>query len=307
MIVTVTLNPAVDQTAWVRSLAYGKVNRPIRSQLDPAGKGINVSRMAHRLGRPTIAFGFLAGDRARRAEALDQERVQNHFLRIPGQTRINVTINDEATGTATSFYEPGPSVDAQSLADIDEMVRCWLQTGGVLVLAGSLPPGVPTDIYGRWIAAAREHRVLTILDAEGEPLAAGLHERPTLIKPNRGEAEQLVGRPLPDLHAVADAARELAARGSISVISLAHEGAVCADRQRAFRVRPPRVERLSAVGSGDSLVAGLAVALARQDTLEAGMRLGTAAGAATAASPGTALGDYAAIARLLPEVVVDEL
>jgi 1-phosphofructokinase len=127
MIITVTLNPAVDQTILVRRLEVGAVNRFGASQLDPAGKGINVSRMAHRLGWPTIVFGFLAGEIGLLAQkALEDEGVQHHFVRMPGQTRLNVTVVDKSTGTATSLYGPGPAVTPDYVARLDAMLRFWL-------------------------------------------------------------------------------------------------------------------------------------------------------------------------------------
>ncbi|HXU06771.1 MAG TPA: PfkB family carbohydrate kinase, partial [Polyangia bacterium] len=143
MIVTLTLNPAADQTLWVERVDPGRVHRVLSSQIDPAGKGINVSRMAHRLGWPTIAFGFLAGDTGDIVEeALHKEGVQHHFVRITGQTRLNVTIV-EAAGTATSFFGPGPAIPPEGISALESLFHFWLHAARILVIAGSLPPGVP--------------------------------------------------------------------------------------------------------------------------------------------------------------------
>jgi len=156
MIITLTLNPAVDQTILVERLEIGAVNRFRESHLDPAGKGINASRVAHRLGRPTIAFGFLAGEVGLIAEkALDDEGVQHHFVRVPGQTRINATIVDVASGGATSFYGPGPVVDQEHLSLLNEMLLFWLQVGRVLVLGGSLAIGRSNCLQSRSSQAPR--------------------------------------------------------------------------------------------------------------------------------------------------------
>ena len=308
MIITLTVNPAVDETLWLDRLTLGAVNRPNDSHLDPAGKGVNVSRMARRLGWPTIAFGFVAGDLGRIVEnALDAEHVEHHFVHIPGQTRVNVTINVRGERGATSFFGPGPAADLVALERLDETLGFWLQACRVLVLAGSLLPGMPAEFYARWTRRARGHGVRVIVDADGEPLKQALLERPYLIKPNLKEAEHLVGRSLPDDTAVLGAARQLAERADVVVISLGESGAVCVSREHSLRVVPPAIDRLSTVGSGDSLVAGIAVSMARGDTLENGLRLGTAAGAATAMSPGTALGTLDEIARLMPAVRIDPL
>ena len=309
MIITLTLNPAVDQTVFVSRVELGEVNRYHEAQLDPAGKGINVSRMAQRLGWPTIAFGFLAGEIGLIAErALDEEGVPYHFVHVPGQTRLNVMVVNEATGTVTNFYGPGPAVRPEQVARLDALLRFWLQAGRLLVLAGRLPPGIPDDAYAGYIAQARRQGVTAILDADGAPLRLGLEARPTLVKPNREEAERLLGRRLPDLPAAVEAARELAGRGIEAVVlSLGAEGAVCVEGGRTWLAEPPQVERRSTVGSGDSLVAGLAVALASGRPLVEGLRAGTAAGAATAMTPGTALGGAEQVRALLPQVRIRAL
>lgn len=309
MIITVTLNPAVDQTMTVGRLDLGEVNRFADPQLDPAGKGINVSRMAHRLGWPTIAFGLVAGEIGSLIQrALEREAVPHHFIPIPGQTRLSITVVEQAGGRATNLYGPGPAVPPEALTSLEGLLRFWLQGGRVLVLAGSVPPGAPPDIYATYLRLAHGQGVRTILDSDGEPMRLGLEAGPHLIKPNVAEAARLLGRPLPDLAAVVEGARELAARGvAAAVVSMAAEGAVCVRGDRAWRIIPPRVERRSTVGSGDAMVAGLAVALARGDDLEQGLRLGTAAGAATAMAAGTSLGTAQAVAELLPSVEVESL
>jgi 1-phosphofructokinase len=308
MILTLTLNPAVDLTLWLERLEVGGGNRALESQLDPAGKGINVSRMCHRIGWPTTAFGFLGGEMGHLVKrTLDGECVPNHFLGVEGQTRINVTLVDRGTGYATSVNDKGPLIGSEALVRLDEMFGLWLQPGRVLVLAGSLPPGVPDDLYARLTEAALKREVRTIVDAEGEALRLAVAARPTLIKPNVSEAQRLLGRKLPDVAAVRTAACELAEQLPGVVISMGLEGAVCAQGGRAWHVRPPKVLWLSTVGSGDSMVAGLAVEMARGHDLIEGMRLGTAAGAATAMSPGTSLGSFDDVTRLMPGVSIVEL
>lgn len=309
MITTLTLDPAVDKTIFVSRMILGDVNRVNDSHLDPAGKGINVSRMVHRLGWPTIALGFLAGHLGRLAEeALRAEGVQSHFLYVDGETRLNVTIVDEATSTHTSFYDRGPAVSSRDLEDLDKLLARWMHASKVLVLAGSLPPGVPDDIYARYIGEAHSVGVKAIVDTHGKPLKLALAAHPDLIKPNLAEAEALVGRPLPDIATIAAEAQCLAStRASIVVISMGSRGAVCAYAGKAWRIVPPAVTRRSTVGSGDSMVAGLAIALASGEDLMEGLKLGTAAGAATAMTAGTALGTRAEVNDLLPKVQIEEL
>lgn len=308
MILTVTPNPALDQTMFLEHFRTGSVNRARATHLDPAGKGVNASRVVHRLGWPTIAFGFLAGETGRIVQTtLDEEGVQRHFVVIPGRTRVNITVFAD-DGEATSVYGPGPSVGPEQLALLTELLSFWLQAGRVLVLAGSLPPGAPNDWYATLIRRARGAGVKTILDTHGAALRLGIEARPDVIKPNVAEAGELLDRKLAEVESVVMGARELAGQtGGIVVVSMGADGAVCVSEDRGWRVFPPEVRLQSTVGSGDSFVAGVAVALARGDDLEVGLRLGAAAGAATAGSSGTSLGTAEAVTQLLPQVRIDPI
>jgi 1-phosphofructokinase family hexose kinase len=307
VIITVTANPAVDQTLWIRQLELGDVNRAHEAQIDPAGKGINVSRVAKRLGAPTMALGFLGGETGDLVEhALTNERVPHHFVRVAGRTRINVTINDQAHGTATNCWAPGPTITTPEAAELSSLIEVWLEAAKVLVIAGSLAAGLPKNTYAEWAQMARDKGVRVIVDASGEALALALGAWPDLIKPNVAEAEALLGRKLPNREAVIDAARELQSRGvSTVVISMGGEGLICTSGKRWWHVTPPHIERRSTVGSGDSLVAGIAVTLARGGAVEEGLRLGTAAGAATAMTGGTSLATAAEVQALMSRVVIE--
>lgn len=308
MIVSLTVNPAVDQTVWLESLQPGCVLRVQKTNLDPAGKGINVSRMTHRFGYPTLAFGFLAGETGRIVErALESEGVRHEFVGVPGQTRVNVTIVD-GKGTATSLLGAGPTVTPHALSALEAVMRPFLQHGALLVLAGTMAPGLSDDTYGRWVTTAHRLGLKVVLDTNGEPLRQGIAARPDLVKPNLAEAEALLGRRLPDLGAILEGAREIA-RGGVRtvVISMGERGAVCVQGDEAWHAIPPAIQAHSSVGSGDSMVAGLAVALARGDGVEAGLRLGTAAGAATAMSEGTSLGTAAEAQAIVERVRLERL
>lgn len=310
MIITLTPNPAIDLIVLIDRLTPGALNRFEQSELDPAGRGVNAARVSHRLDWPTIAFGFAAGGVGSMIEqALAAEGVEHHFVRVPGQTRINVRLVDRATGKTTELNGPGPDVGHEHAARLEHLVRSWLRAARVLVLAGSLPPGMSEDAYAGYISMARAQGVRTILDAEGEPLRLGLAARPDLVKPNVVEAEALLGRRLPDIQAVVGGAREIAAHGiETVVISMGREGAICVHDGRAWRTLSPGGEPPeSTIGSGDAMVAGLAIGLARGGDIVDALRLGTAAGAATAIMPGITLGTADAVLSLLPQVEIQEL
>ncbi|MDI7275301.1 MAG: hexose kinase [Anaerolineae bacterium] len=309
MIVTLTPNPAVDHTVWVERLNPGVVQRYRHSLLNPAGKGINVSRMAHRLGARTVAFGFLAGETGLLVQkALQDEGVQCHFRGVPGQTRIDTVIVDEATGDETALYGPGPHVPREELAALHEELLPWLRAGRVLVLAGSVPPGLPQSTYAITIALANARGARTILNTGGEALRLGLRASPDLVKVTASEAEELLGRSLAGAPAVVAGARELTSRGAgVAVVTMGLQGVIAVEGERVWWATSPPGVRRTKVGAGDSLVVGLALALVRDEPLVEGLRLGMAAAAATTLSPGTELGSPEMVEALLPQVRVEEM
>lgn len=309
MIITLTPNPAIDQTIWTERFTEATTTRYWRWELDPAGKGINVSRMVHRLGHPTMAFGFLAGETGLMLQsALEQEGVPHHFERVAGRTRINVVIVNTALGDETGFYGPGPKVGRESFEALDRVLQSWLEPGRLLVMGGSLPPGLQKDAFEGFIRQAKARGVLTILNTSGEALRLGIRAEPDLVKLTVTEAEELLGRALPDVVATVDAARELIRRGvRMAVITMGLRGTIGVQDDRTWWVVPPVEARVRKVGSGDSLVAGLAVALATGGGFTDGLRLGTAAAAATAMSSGTSLGSAEAVQRFLPRVLLEDV
>lgn len=309
LIVSFTPNPAVDKTLLVESLRYGEVNRVRDSHLDPGGKGINVSRMVHRLGRPTMAVSILGGHMGKLLRrGLRAEGVPCRMVWVLDDTRLNVILVDESTGRATKVWDRGPPVPENTAERVLAVLDRVLVDAKVLVAGGTMPPGLSEGFYRQVIDMARERGTKTILDADIDAFRDGLTGRPDLIKPNVEEAERLLGRKLPDRDAVIAGARDLLVCGTDAVvISMGAEGSILATHDDLVLCRPPRVDVRSTVGSGDSLVAGLAIALAEGRPLREGLQLGTAAGAATAATVGTALGDRHEIHRLLPEVVIEDL
>lgn len=309
MIFTVTLNPTVDRSLDVDRVVVGDTNRVTHSQTEPGGKGINVSRVARVLGVSTIALGFVSGSLGRFVEhALNEQGIQDDFIHTPGQTRTNTIVVDHAAEIHTTYAEQGPQTAPRYLDELIKRLRRRMKSEDWVVISGSLPPGIPAEAYARILAEVRRAGARGVLDADGQVLKLGLASAPELIKPNRQEMERLIGRPLPDDAAVIAAAREVQAGGIGHVIvSLGVDGSVAVGPEGAWRARSPQVPVVSAVGAGDSLVAGLVIGLSRGDPLPDALRLGTACGAATTLTSGTELCHRHDIERLLPEVTIDAI
>jgi 1-phosphofructokinase family hexose kinase len=309
MIATITLNPALDKTVYVRGLIVGDTNRIERTEVDAGGKGINASRMLAELGAETVALGFIGGRTGAFIEhVLSQEGIKTDFVQTRVETRTNVDVQDLDGVPPTCLNERGGPITADELEKLKETVRVWARKCRVMILGGSIPQGIEPGIYRDLIEIVRKEGAKTILDADNEPLTLGLHAHPTMVKPNIDEAARLMGRELTTIDDVAEAARSMVGKlVEIAVVSMGKRGAVAATKDGVWQAVPPRVEAVSTVGSGDSMVAGIAFALAQGRTIAEGLALGSAAGSATAMSTGVEMGRKEDVDRLLASVVVNRL
>ena len=276
-VLTVTLNPAFDRTVWLERLATGETNRALTSSLRVGGKGINVARAVAARGVPAIAVGIAGEDQAAPIErALRADGVVARFTRVPGETRTNLKLIERSTGRMTEVNEPGPTVGAADLAEVEAAIIEAIASGdvGAVVMAGSLPQGADAAIYARWVPriAGRHGAPPVLVDASDAALAAAVAAGPFLVKPNRVEAETLLGRSIPDRAAAVEAARDIARRGPRAVLmSLGADGAVAALADSATVIEPQPIRtgdgRLtSTVGAGDAMVARVAGCLVESDT-----------------------------------------
>jgi tagatose 6-phosphate kinase len=300
MILTVTPNPAIDYTVRVDALEIGRRAKYRDPVYDSSGKGINVSRMVRRLGGSTLALGFAGGPTGEiLRQGLDREGVPHDLVGVPGRTRVNVTVLSGPEGAATHLHGPGARVEPADVARLLERAARHLAKAKVLVVSGSLPPGLlPEDILDL-LALAQRSRVPCLVDVEGDLLAAVIAAGADLVKPNLLEAGDLLGRPLSGIDDAVAAAKELVARGAkAAVITLRGDGAVGAAGGKVWHAVPPRDPVIRAIGAGDSFAAGLAVELARGAALPEALRTAAAAGAATALHSGTGLGSAEETARL---------
>ena len=295
MIYTVTCNPALDCAVQLNGLAVGALNRTAGATLTPGGKGVNVSRVLGELGERNKALGFVAGSNGVMLEsALAQMGVVTEFIRLPeGQTRINVKLYGEQE---TELNAPGPVVSHQQTEGLlKDLSR--LQEEDLLCLCGSLPPGMPADSYARMLVAVKDC-ARAIVDTTGEALLCALREKPWLVKPNRDELAALVGKVLPTLGDVIEAAQWLREQGAENVlVSLGKDGALlCTEGKRLYQPAPDG-KVIGTVGAGDSLVAGFAAGWQRYGDMAQALRLGVACGSATACSEG--LADAAGVETML--------
>ena len=309
MIITVTLNPALDKTVEIPDFSLDAVNRITAMRTDPGGKGLNVSKVIAKLGGTSTVVGVLGGTTGRRiADAMDALGIACQFTFVEGETRTNLKVIDPARHTNTDLNEPGLTVDQETLDHMRAALVAAVRPGDIVVLSGSLPKGAPADTYGSWTAACRTAGARVFLDADGEPLAHGLAAKPYLAKPNNHELSRLTGRALETADDLLAAARTLIADGvERVVVSMGGDGALFVSANRAYRAEGLRVPVGSTVGAGDSMVAALAYA-AEQGMADADtVRLAVATSAANVMCSGSQAAERSAVDELLPRVVFHEI
>ncbi len=280
-VVTVTLNPAIDQTLTIPGFAAGRVNRVVASRSDAGGKGVNVACVLADLGVETIATGFLGAENAAVFETFfARKKIADRFVRIAGSTRVGLKVVDDQTRETTDINFPGITPTPEDVAGLFERVAALTEAGRWFVLSGSVPPGLPEDIYARLIEAIHGKGGRVVLDTSGPPLEAALASRPDVIKPNAEELGQLMGRPLDTSYSARAAALGLLKHGiRLAVVSMGGNGAVFVDRDHAFLALPPKVEVRSTVGAGDAMVGGMVYGLIHDLPLEEVARLASGSGA----------------------------
>ena len=300
MIITLSLNPAVDKTIEIHDFKLNSVNRVSSARLDAGGKGINVSKMIDQLGGRSTAIGVLAGSSGRYIkEQLDLLNIENEFIFVEGETRTNIKIVDSVNGLNTDINEGGPHISDKALDEVLEKAIEAANEKTILVLAGSVPANVRKDIYKRMIAAAKSKGAKTILDADGDLLRQGLEAGPYMIKPNIHELGMLFNKEISNTQEAIVLAKELFSYGvEVIVISLGSEGSVLMTKEKTLLVDGLKVEVISTVGAGDAMVASLALAIERRYSLEDAIILATAASAASVMTPGTSPGELKVIEEL---------
>jgi len=277
-IATITLNPAIDKSVAIPNFAAGEVNRVIWEQSDPGGKGVNVASFLADLGFCTSVTGFIGIDNASIFEKLfNQKNMADHFVRIPGRTRVNVKIIDEVNKSITDINYPGQSPSEQDLIDLKNKIHNLVFDHDWFVLSGSLPNGISTEFYCSVLKYLKNAGKYVVLDTSGDALRDAIVEVPYAIKPNIAELEELLGKSLATEQAVLSAAKILVNDGiEYVIVSMGKEGAMFVSGTESVIAVPPPIDVKSTVGAGDAMVAGFIAAKIKGFSLEDCARLSTA-------------------------------
>jgi tagatose 6-phosphate kinase len=297
MILCVNPNAAIDKTVVVNSFRLNVIQRPEQVLAFPGGKGCNVARALKTLGGQPVVGGWVGGFAGQFIETgLHDEGIDTAFIHTDFESRTCLSILDPINHTLTELYEKGDAVPIEKTAEFEAWFRSHAADYEAVTFSGSLPPGVSLSFYRDMIEIAHGAKVPVLLDSSGEALRQGVTAKPLLVKPNETELVDLAGKAPQDRSGVAGAASDLSHRyETLVVISIGADGAIAADRDRTWHIRPPHVTIKSAVGSGDSTLAGITFGLTQGFAFEDAVKYGVAAGTANALTVGAghfALSDF---------------
>jgi len=312
MIITVTLNAAIDRTLSVPNFRPGRRHRTVESTTMAGGKGVNIARTLKTLGQPVIATGFAGGPTGTRiVEQLTEESILTDFVRIRAESRTNLSVVDPTTGEQTEVNERGAQITSREMELFHDKLMYLARGAEVVVFAGSLPPGVEPDAYAHLITELRKQGLTTVVDTDGEPLRLAVRAEPTVVSPNVLEAEELVGHEFNDDEDRTIAVREMVDLGAQEAIMTVDDGCFAAlpaeGGHRMVRVRVAMREPVATVGSGDAFLAGYVAARYSGEPPEECLRFGVACGAESTQRLGAGVVDPRGVEKLLGEVSVDAI
>lgn len=309
MIVTVTMNPAIDKTVDIESLERGGLNRIQHVELDAGGKGINVSKTIHALGGKSVATGFIAGNSGNIIRGvLDQWQIANDFIEVSGETRTNTKVF-EKSGELTELNEPGPTVEEKDIKALLDKLEGYAGQDTLFVLAGSVPQGVPKDIYCKITELVHQKGAKVLLDADGELFTKALKAVPDIIKPNRVELEQYAGMDyIASEQELLSAAEKLMEKGIGTVaVSMGKSGAMFLMKDCKVKCPGLKVKAHSTVGAGDAMVAALSYSWSEGKSAEDTVKMCMAVSAGAVTTIGTKPPSMDVVSSLLEQVVLEEV
>ena len=307
MIITVTLNAAIDKSLSVPNFRLGRRHRTVEQRTIAGGKGVNIARTLKALGQPVIATGFAGGATGTHiVEQLTEESILNDFVRIREESRTNTSVLDPTTGQQTEINERGPLVSEREVELFRDKLLYLARGAAIVVFAGSLPPGVEPDIYAALIGDLERMEVTTVVDTDGEPLRQAVRAEPDVVSPNVLEAEELVGHEFAGEEERSLVVREIAALGPREAIMTLPDGCfaqVLVDGQpRVKRARIEPREPIAKSGSGDAFLAGYLAARYEGRAPDQCLRFGVACGAESTGRLGAGLIDPREARRLMGDV-----
>lgn len=309
MIITVSMNPAIDKTVEIGSLQPGGLNRIQKVEYDAGGKGINVSKTIHELGGESIATGFLGGNAGKTIEnVLNEKKIKNDFIWVDGETRTNTKVF-EKSGAVTELNEPGPVITNEQITELMTKLKGYAAEDVLFILAGSIPAGVDKYVYAEIIHAVHEKGAKVLLDADGDLFRNSLAAGPDIIKPNRAELEEYAGI---DYRAsdeeLLGLARELRSRGIDTVaVSMGKSGAMLVSSDSEVRCPALSVKAHSTVGAGDAMVAALAYSWDKGLDGEETIRLCMATSAGAVTTIGTKPPTRELVEQLKEQVIIERI
>ena len=309
MILTVTLNAAIDKRYVVEGFRTGEVNRVKECTYVPGGKGLNVSKPASIYGAEVVATGFAGGHAGAYIEdALKPFGIRTAFYHVDAESRSCINIWDEVNQVQTEFLEPGFTLTEEDFAGFEAKFRQLVQEAKVVAMSGSVPKGLDGTAYQRLVKIVKDAGIPVILDTSGKLLEMGIEAIPTMIKPNIDEIRMLTGKRCDDISEIIEAARAIHERGvKIVAVSLGADGSLAVGDDGIFRARVPKIDAVNTVGCGDSMIAGFALGLSKGLPLEETLRLASAISAAAAMREETGFFVMEDMEKLLPQIEITRL
>ena len=309
MILTVTLNAAIDKHYVVEGFRTGEVNRVKECTYVPGGKGLNVSKPASIYGAEVVATGFAGGHAGAYIEdALKPFGIRSAFYHVDAESRSCINIWDEVNQVQTEFLEPGFTLTEEDFAGFAAKFRQLVQEAKVVAMSGSVPKGLDGTAYQRLVKIVKDAGIPVILDTSGKLLEMGIEAIPTMIKPNIDEIRMLTGKRCDDISEIIEAARAIHERGvKIVAVSLGADGSLAVGDDGIFRARVPKIDAVNTVGCGDSMIAGFALGLSKGLPLEETLRLASAISAAAAMREETGFFVMEDMEKLLPQIEITRL
>lgn len=309
MILTVTLNAAIDKRYVVEEFKVGEVNRVKECAYVPGGKGLNVSKPAAVAGAEVVATGFVGGHAGNYIEAsLKDYHVKSAFYHLDAESRSCINIWDEKNCVQTEFLEPGFTVTESEFQGFVEEFKELVKKADVVAMSGSVPKGLDGTAYQKLVKVVKDAGKKVILDTSGKLLEMGIEACPTMIKPNIDEIRMLTGKECNEIGEIIEAAKEIHARGvEVVAVSLGADGSLAVSDEGVFRAIVPRIDAVNTVGCGDSMIAGFALGFAEGLSIEETLRKASAISAAAALREETGYFVMEDMQRLYPQIKIEKM